>query len=186
MEASMSVVVEGRTLLTYSDYVLFPEDGKRHEIVGGLHYVTPSPITRHQRISRWILLQLMEQIEAPGLGEVFCAPLDLVLSDVDVVQPDLLVVLKENRRIIKRKNVQGAPNLVVEITSPSTKKRDMDLKKSLYQSHGIPEYWVVLADEDVVEKFVLHKGIYRSAGRFRDKIGFESLQGVVVDLKKVW
>jgi Uma2 family endonuclease len=182
----MAVVIEGKTLLTYSDYVHFPEDGKRHEIIGGVHYVTPSPATKHQRVSRWAQFQLFEQIEVPGLGEVINAPMDLVLSDTDVVQPDLLVVLKKNRLIITPKHVRGVPDLVVEITSPSTEKRDLELKKNLYQGFGVPEYWVVLTEEDTVEKYVLDGRAYVLAGRFRDSIEFGGISGVKVDLTKVW
>lgn len=182
----MGIVVNGKTLLTYSDYVQFPEDGKRHELIGGIHYVTPSPATRHQRISRWIQFQLFEQIEVPGLGQVINAPMDLVLSDIDVVQPDILVVLKENQLAVTPKHVRGAPDLVVEITSPSTEKRDLDLKKVLYQTHGVQEYWVVLTEENTVEKYLLEGDAYTLAGRHEEAIEFGGLSGTLVDLTKVW
>src|SRR5262245_34162211 len=169
----MAVVIEGKTLLTYSDYVHFPEDGKRHELIGGIHYVTPSPVTKHQRVSRWIQFQLFGQIEVPALGEVVDSPMDLVLSETDIVQPDLIVVLKKNRPIITPKHIRGAPDLIVEITSPTTEKRDLELKKNLYQSFSVPEYWVVLTDQDTVEKYILEAGIYRLAGRFSDSIEFD-------------
>lgn len=157
-ETLMSVVKNGKTLLTCSDYVHFPEDGRRHEIIGGVHHVTPSPVTRHQRISRWIEFQLMEQIELPGHGVVMNAPMDVVLSDIDVVQPDILVILERNRRVVTPEHVRGAPDLVIEITLPTTQERDLDLKKSLYQARRVPEYWVARADEDRVEKFLLLGG----------------------------
>jgi Uma2 family endonuclease len=182
----MAKVVRGRTLLTYSDYVKIPEDGQRHEIIEGRHYVTPSPITRHQRISRHTQFQLYEQIELPGHGEVFDAPTDVVLSDSDIVVPDIFVILAANASIIGEKNVRGAPDLAVEITSPSTKKRDQQLKRRLYEKHGVPEYWVVLVDEDAVEKLVLSGGAYESRGRFADRITFDGLEGVSVDLTRVW
>lgn len=182
----MALVRDGKTLLTYSDYEQFPDDGKRHELIGGVHYVSASPFTKHQRISRRTQFQLYEQIEIPGLGEVIDAPMDVLLSDIDVVQPDLLVVLKKNRGIITPKHVRGAPDLVVEITSPSTQARDLELKKNLYQSHGVPEYWVMRTEEDVVEKYLLEGAAYRLVGEFRDRIEFSGLPGVIVDLTKVW
>lgn len=182
----MAKVEGGKTLLTYSDYVRIPEDGQRHEIIEGQHYVTPSPITRHQRISRHTHFQLYEQIELTGHGEVFNAPTDVVLSDIDVVVPDIFVVLAGNSSIIGEKNIRGAPDLVIEITSPSTKSRDLELKRRLYEKHGVPEYWVILADEDAVEKFVLTSGVYESRGRFHDRIAFDGLAGVSVDLTRVW
>ena len=182
----MSVVLNGKTLLTYSDFVHFPEDGQRHELIGGEHYVTPSPNTRHQRISIALEVQLYRQIKEAGLGEVFDAPMDLVLSPSDVVEPDLIVVLNSNRRIITPKNIQGAPDLVVEITSPSTEKRDRELKLSLYQAHAVPEYWIVRCDQDCVDQHLLENGVYRLVGTFRDALTFHGLDGVTVDLAKVW
>jgi Uma2 family endonuclease len=182
----MSVVVNGKTLLTYSDYVLFPDDGRRHEIIGGVHHVTPSPVTKHQRVSRWTQFQLFEQIEIPGLGQVIDAPMDLVLSQTDVVQPDIMVILAQNRGIVSPRHVRGAPDLVIEITSPTTQENDLVLKKSLYQTHGVPEYWVMLTEEDLVEKYVLEGSENRLSGRHHDRIEFSGLQGVAVDLTRVW
>ncbi len=182
----MGKVINGKTLLTYSDYVLFPEDGRQHEIIGGVHHVTPSPVTKHQRISRRIQFQLYQQIEVPGRGEVFDAPMDLVLSDTDVVQPDLMVVLEKNRLIVTPKNIRGAPDLIVEITSPRTETRDLDLKKTLYQAHGVSEYWIVLTDEDAVDRFLLDEGSYRHDGQYRERIAFAGMDGVSVDLTSVW
>ena len=116
----MPKVVNGKTLLTYADYVAIPDDGKRHEIIEGEPFVTPSPVPRHQLISREISAQLRESIVVPGHGEVFYAPTDVILSDIDIVVPDVFVVLASNRGIITAKNIQGPPDLVIEITSPST------------------------------------------------------------------
>ncbi|MBI1850485.1 MAG: Uma2 family endonuclease [Planctomycetes bacterium] len=182
----MSLVRNGQTLLTYSDYARIPEDGRRHEIIGGVHHVTPSPNRKHQRVSRWIFAQLFDQIERRRLGEVVYARMDVVLSPIDVVQPDILVVLDDMRKIANPKNVQGAPNLVVEITSPSSRKRDLEVKRSLYASKGVPEYWIVHTNRNVVEKLVLGKRGYRRRGTYRKQIEFSGLPNVVVDLGQVW
>ena len=176
----------GRTLLTYSDYARIPEDGRRHEIIGGVQYVTPSPNQKHQRVSRWIHAQLFDQIERRGLGEVVYAPMDVLLSPVDVVQPDIFVILDNKRKIANPQNVQGAPNLVVEITSPSSRKRDLEVKRSLYASKRVPEYWIVHTNRNVVEKLVLGKRGYRRRGSYRKQIEFGGLPNVVVDLGQVW
>ena len=139
----MALVVEGKTLLTYSEYVLFPEDGKRHEIIRGVHYVTPSPITKHQRVSRWIQFQLFEQIELKGLGDVINAPMDVILSEIDILQPDLMVILRKNLPIVNPKNVRGAPDLVVEIMSPDDRWQDVREKLAEYFSIGVTWVWVV-------------------------------------------
>ena len=110
------------TRLTYDDFVLFPDDGLRHEIIDGVHYVTPSPTRRHQRISRRLSFALESYLRAhPSAGEMFYAPFDVVMSNWDVVEPDLLVIAGDQQDILTEKNVQGAPALVIEILSPGTR-----------------------------------------------------------------
>jgi Uma2 family endonuclease len=176
----------GATKLTYRDYVHFPEDGKRHEIIDGEHYVTPAPETYHQKLSRKIQFQLFQQIEERGLGEVYNAPTDVELSDADIVQPDLVVILAAKQRIVTPKKVKGIPDLVVEILSPATKGRDRRLKRELYRRVGVPEYWIVDPDEHVVEQHLLQASRYRLVGRHTTRVTFRGLEGVVVDLARVW
>ena len=185
-EVSVPKLVNGKTLFTYSDYVQLPDDGKRHEIIDGEHSVTPSPATRHQRISGHLYFQLNQAIHLAGLGDVLSAPTDVVLSDTDIVVPDLLVVLAANRKIITKKNVQGAPDLIVEITAPSTGARDREEKCHVYEKHGVPEYWVVLAEDDAVEKFCLAGDVYANRGLFHDRVDLDVLEGVSVDLTRLW
>ena len=129
--------------LTYDDLAALPDDDLRHEIIGGVHYVTASPVTRHQRLVLRLAAALQEAIEGPGGAELFISPYDVVLSPHDVVVPDLLVVCHERSDRITEKNLQGAPDLVVEILSPSTSGRDQGLKRDLYARCGVTEYWVV-------------------------------------------
>jgi len=131
------------TKLTYSDYVQFPDDGLRHEIIDGEHYVTAAPFIRHQRLARKLVQKLGLAVDEAGLGEVFLAPCDLVLSRYDVVQPDLLFISKERLGIVTEKNVQGAPDLVIEILSESTRKIDEEVKFDLYERWGVLEYWIL-------------------------------------------
>jgi Uma2 family endonuclease len=128
--------------LTYDDYLLFPEDGLRHEILDGEHYVAASPFVRHQRISGRIYRPLGSWVEEHGLGEVFYASVDVVLSPHDVAVPDLFYIAKARAGIITDKNIQGAPDLVVEIISPSTRRRDEGIKLQRYEAFGIEEYWM--------------------------------------------
>src|SRR5215207_4967846 len=109
-----------RHKLSYEDYVHFPDDGQRHEILDGEHYVTPAPFLRHQRISMRLTVRLLPFIEQNDLGELFVAPSDVLLSAHDILQPDLFYVSKRRAKIVTEKNVQGAPDLVIEILSPST------------------------------------------------------------------
>ncbi|HUP25080.1 MAG TPA: Uma2 family endonuclease [Thermoanaerobaculia bacterium] len=173
--------------LTYEDYCLLPEDGLRHEIIGGEHVAEPAPATYHQKLSRWLQHQLFEQIELTGRGQVFNAPTDLHLSKHDVVQPDLLVVLAEREGLVGEAKIEGPPDLVVEILSRCSRDRDLRLKRELYRSRGVPEYWIVDPEARVVEQLVLEPdGGYRLAGRFAERIAAATIAGVGVDLAKVW
>ena len=142
------------TRLTYDDFLLFPDDGLRHEIIDGEHYVTPSPNTRHQVLVGRLHLEIGVYLRAhPGLGEVFLSPFDVVFTKWDVVEPDLLFVAADQKGIITDKNVQGAPALVVEIASPGTRRRDEQIKRQLFDRGGVREYWIVDPDMQVVRVF---------------------------------
>ena len=132
------------TRLTYEDSLLFPDDGKRHEIIDGMHYVTPSPVLRHQQLLGRMHLAIGSFLEShPDLGQVFLSPLDTVFSPWDVVEPDLVFVAADQLGILTEPNIQGAPALVVEILSPSTRKRDLGIKRQLFDREGVREYWLV-------------------------------------------
>ena len=162
--------------LTYDDFVLFPDDGKRHELIDGEHYVTPSPNLKHQKVSGALHLLIAGWLEDHPVGQIFYAPFDVVFSRYDVVEPDLLYV--SNARtptVLTRANVQGAPDLVIEIGSPSTRQRDERIKRHLYERSGVLEYWVVDPDIDVVR-------IYRRTGeRFERAIELSREAGRAVD-----
>ncbi len=177
---------KARTKLTYADYVCLPDDGQRHEIIGGDHFGTPAPNLDHQRYSRRMQHQLYVQVELAGRGEVFDAPVDLQLSPHDIVQPDLAVVLTSRRSILRQQKIEGAPDLVVEILSKSTRHRDRGPKKRLYERAGVPEYWIVVPEEHIVEQWVLRDGRFVLAGSHADDVTLLSLPDVRVDLTAVW
>lgn len=136
---------------TYADYRQLPDD-KRYEVIEGELLVTPAPNTRHQLILSHLFLKLGTFVAAAGLGNVLPAPTDVILSDENVVQPDLLFVAKERRGILDPKGgVRGAPDLVVEILSPSTASRDLMAKRKLYSKYAVSEYWVVDPDTLSIE-----------------------------------
>lgn len=142
------------TRLTYDDFVLFPDDGKRHEIIDGEHYVTPAPNVRHQVLVRRLVYDLERYFRAhPQAGQVFAAPLDVLLSPYDIVEPDLLVVTGDQTDILTEKNVQGPPALVIEVLSKSTRKRDAQTKRRLFERTGVREYWLVDPELDTVQVF---------------------------------
>jgi Uma2 family endonuclease len=138
------------TKLTYEDYVRFPDDGLRHEIIDGEHYVTPSPSMRHQRILGNFFYLIRAYLEDHPLGDVFFAPFDALLGPHDVVVPDLLYISSERSHFLTSQNLQGPPNLVIEVLSPSTSRRDRHLKRDLYERVGVEEYWLADPRRDVV------------------------------------
>jgi Uma2 family endonuclease len=140
--------------LTYDDFVLFPDDGLRHELIDGEHYVTPSPNTKHQKVLGNVYLLAAQWLRDHPLGELFLAPFDVVLTPSDVVEPDLLYLSSGRAaRILTAANVRGVPELVVEISSPSTRRRDETVKRLLYERAGVSEYWVVDPEVDVVRVY---------------------------------
>jgi len=140
--------------LTYDDFVLFPDDGKRHELIDGEHYVTPSPNLRHQQIQGDLFAMIWNYLEAHPIGRVFTARLDVVFSRFDVVEPDIMYVSHERAKtVLTTANVQGAPDLVIEIGSPSTRQRDETIKRHLYERSGVSEYWVVDPEIDIVRVY---------------------------------
>jgi len=128
---------------TYDHYVLIPDDGRRHEIIGGEHHVTASPVLAHQRILGRLYVALVAAADEAESGEVLLSSTDVLFSHTDIVVPDLLYVSNERAAIKTEKNIQGAPDLVIEILSPSTRRNDERLKRDLYKRVGVREYWIV-------------------------------------------
>lgn len=139
--------------LTYEDYVHFPDDGKRHEIIDGDHYVTPAPRTKHQKVSNNTATAMTVFVKRHRLGIVLTAPCDVILSDENVLEPDLLFVAAARSNIITDENIQGAPDLLVEILSQSTRKRDELIKRKLYERFGVKEYWIIDPELETVKVF---------------------------------
>ncbi len=134
---------------TYEDYLNTPED-TRYELLDGELAMTPAPGELHQSVSILLGSKLFQFASENNLGRVYHAPFDVVLSDLDVVQPDLLFVSNERGSIITPENVQGAPDLIVEILSASTATRDRTFKRVLYARHGVGEYWMVDTEEKTI------------------------------------
>lgn len=128
---------------TYEDFVNFPDDGKRHEIIDGEHYVTPSPNTKHQTIVFNLAAAFAGYLRTHAVGAAFVAPFDVVFSDVDIVEPDLLYISRSRASILTDQHVRGAPDLVVEILSTGTRKIDEVTKRKVYERFGVFEYWIV-------------------------------------------
>jgi len=177
------------TKLTYDDYLLFPDDGRRHELIDGEHYVTPAPTLRHQLISKRLFLALSDCLRERPLGQAFYAPVDVVPTDVDVVEPDLLYVSNERAGIL-RDPVRGAPDLVIEIVSPSSRKTDEVIKRKLYERIGVCEYWVVDPELDVVKVYRREGERFTRAGEYSREeghtLGTPLLPGLSVSLDELF
>jgi Uma2 family endonuclease len=142
------------TKLTYADYLSFPDDGLRHEIIDGKHYVTPSHVTRHQRISLRLGHLIQTYLDGHPVGELFIAPFDVLLSEHDILVPDLVFLSTASAQFLTSKNLQGPPDLIVEILSPGTRRRDQGLKRNRCERLGVQEYWLIDPDQDAV---VVHR-----------------------------
>ena len=176
--------------LTYQEYLAIPEDGQRHEILDGEHVMTPSPVTRHQTACGNIFALIWTFLHQNPRGRVFAAPLDVVLSEVDVVQPDLVFVSAARLDVITEINLSGAPDLVVEVLSENTRRRDEVVKRRLYARFAIPEYWLVDAELETVRVLRLAEGSYREAAFLSretdDVLTTELLAGLRIPLVEIF
>ena len=144
--------------LTYQDYANTPDD-ERYELIDGDLIMSASPIIAHQTNQSELGYYLKRFVKLNDLGDVLYSDTDVVLSDTDVVQPDLLFISKERQHIIGEANIQGAPDLVVEILSPSTARRDWGVKRELYAKHGVKEYWIADPANKIVWVMLLKDGV---------------------------
>ena len=169
---------------TWEDVLRMPDDGNRYEFIGGRLYVTAAPVTRHGRISKRLEHALVRILEHAGHGEMFRAPCLVEFPGTgDRVQPDILFVSNERWGIIGEKQVTGAPDLVVEILSPSTAHRDRGIKLDLYARRGVREYWIVDPVEDVVDvwRFEVQPGHERFTGELPVRLGAEQVGTIDLD-----
>ena len=175
-------------LVTYDDYRSLPDDGKRYEIIGGELFMTPAPSTIHQRISQKLSNHIYNFVKEKGLGEVFSAPIDVVLSMTDVVQPDLVFISNERSDIITENNIVEAPDLVVEILSPKTAAIDRNQKKALYQQYAVKEYWIVSPQKKQIEQYILRTDTFQLHAQVKasEKLASEVIEGFTLKLKDVF
>ena len=171
---------------TYADYCRIPPDRNRHEIIDGVHYVNPAPTPPHQTVSRRLQYELMTAIELPGLGEVFDAPIDVHLGRGALVQPDLVVVLRRNLRIIGDKKLTGAPDLLIEIRSPGTARFDRRTKLPRYARAGVREVWLVDPEAGLVEQFATVDRRCVLVGTHDERVRLRVLPRVAIALGRVF
>jgi Uma2 family endonuclease len=185
----MKVATTRPTLpMTYHEYALLPRDRNRYEVIDGELYVTPSPSVAHQLAVGHLAMLLGTHVDATGLGRVLIAPLDVLLSETTIVQPDALFLSSSKIPSPTVKNIQVAPDLVIEVLSESTAEQDRVHKKRIYARHGIPQYWIVDPENRTLEVFELAGSEYRLAGSFAgDTTATSSLfPGLEIPLARLW
>jgi Uma2 family endonuclease len=172
--------------LTYVDYEKMPADGFRHEILEGEEYMTPAPNLDHQTAVGNTFRLVANHVSAQKLGRVFVAPTDVVLSKHDIVEPDVVFVSVKHLSILSEKNIQGAPDLVIEILSPSTAAEDRGRKLTTYDRTGVNEYWMIDPQGRTVE--IREFGSARRTRIYKEGQSFESAQlpGLKVRLEDIF
>jgi Uma2 family endonuclease len=184
MVASQRYVL--RNYYIYEDLATFPHDNQRRELFEGDLIVNPAPFIKHQRISGKLQFILQKHLEGSGQGELLVAPTDVRLGD-NVFEPDLLVVLKGGKAVIGKAWVQGPPDLVVEILSPSSEAWDRGRKSTAYARAGVLEYWIVDPERRQLERFVLEADQFvRAQVLSHETFSTQLMPGLSVDLQSVW
>lgn len=180
-------MINVKTRLTYADY-LETSDDERYELINGELVLSPSPKEIHQYISGILYLMIGTFVRERRLGKVYFAPFDVVLSDTDVVQPDLLFISNERAERITQDNIRGAPDLVVEILSPSTAERDRTIKLDLYATHGVKEYWMVDPDSRTVMVMLREENRFEIGGIYGldHTLHSPTLEGFTMELKELF
>lgn len=178
----------GKILLTYDDYAELPNDGNRYQILEGELDVTPAPTPRHQAVSRNLHRILDRHVVDHALGQIFYAPIDVILSATTITQPDIIFIATGREAIITERAVEAPPDLVVEILSPSSVRTDRGIKSALYARFGVRHYWLVDPATRSVEMFELAGGGYVRSGTFAndDYAGTSLFPGLEIDLARVW
>lgn len=176
------------TKITWEDVLLMPEDGNRYEAIGGELHVTPPPRVPHQEIARNLVAALLPLLQEPGHGQLFFAPVGVEFPDTrEGVQPDILFVSSERIEIIQEDWLRGAPDLVIEILSPSTAARDRTIKRKLYARQGVTEYWIVDPASRTVEVWEFAAGSMRPRiVRDRLPVRVRGVQVGEIDLSRIF
>ncbi len=182
------VMTPGRVVLTYQDYAALPNDGRRYEIHEGELSVTAAPRTRHQEIIGNLFAALRAHVIARGLGKVFVSPIAVILSDITVVEPDVVYVATDRLGLISERGIEGPPTLVVEVLSPSTAQIDRTTKTQLYARYGVPWYWLVDPDSRTVEVCRFAEGRYALATRVGgdEPLSAEPFTDLVIPPESLW
>lgn len=177
-----------RGALTYEDYCALPDDGRRYEILDGELGVTPAPAPRHQKVVLNLASALDKHVRAHDLGEVYVAPIDVILARTSVVQPDLVFVRAERLSLVTARAIEGPPDLVVEVLSPTTEARDRGVKRELYARFGVPHYWLLDSEARRLTAYALAGTTYRQVAERTGTAEFTPtlFPGLTLPLAAIW
>ena len=175
-------------LLTYADYVALPDDGKRYEILDGVLHVTPSPSRRHQRVVLTLATALEMHVRAHNLGEIDIAPFDVILSESNIVEPDIIFVSTDKLDTFSNRGFEGGPTLAIEVLSLSTARTDRTTKLAIYGRHGVAWYWIVDPERPLIDVYRLDATGYAPPQTFtRDRfVDLPPFPGLVLDPRVIW
>ncbi len=182
----------GEIILTYDDYAELPNDGKRYEIIEGDLFVSPAPRPKHQKATGNLCGILFVCLQDHPVGDIYLAPIDLILSQTNVVQPDLLFLGNEKLHLVSERGIEGPPDLIVEVLSPTTEKTDRAIKSRLYAHFGVPHYWLIDPVEKRLEMFRLSRGRFRTSFNLGDgdpgpvKMPPDLFEGLSFNLAALW
>jgi Uma2 family endonuclease len=178
----------GKIILTYEDYLALPDDRNRYEIIEGELYVSPAPAPRHQEVLSELFAILKTHVDENNLGKVLFSPIDVLLGPTNVVQPDLLFIAKERLDIITERNIQGPPDLIVEVLSPSTEQTDRSDKLQLYARSKVPHYWIVDPTRHSIEAYALGEDAYTLEASASGTAAFKPslFPEFALDLGRIW
>ncbi len=174
--------------MTYHEYALLPQDRNRYEVLDGELYMTPSPAYIHQ----WIVISvgsiLLEHVSTRKLGVVLTAPMDVLLSEANIVQPDILYVQAGHAPARDARNITVAPDLIIEVLSPSSIEQDRETKKAVYARHGVSHYWIIDPESRTLEMYALSGAQYQLASEFRGDAAATSplFPGLTIPLARLW
>ena len=176
-----------KIVLTYDDFAALPNDGRRYELHEGELSVTPAPSTDHQRTIGRLFRLLADHVERTGAGEVFLSPLDCILSNITVVEPDLVYIDGTRQSLVARRGIEGPPTLAVEVLSPSTTVIDRRTKMQLYAAHRVPYYWIVDIEARAIEAYHLREERYDLAVRLeRSATALPPFPDLALDPASIW
>ena len=174
--------------MTYAEYALLPQDRNRYEVLDGELFMTPSPSVRHQVAAFELASILRDHVSRHKLGRVLVAPMDVMLSETNIVQPDILFLRTDRVPPGDADNVRVAPNLIVEVISPSTAKEDREDKRTVYARHGVAHYWIVDPGLRTLEMYSLAGESYELTAEYSGDASAASplFPGLSIPLTQIW